>query len=90
MLTILGDRDERFCDGVSRRGFLRAGVLGFGSLGLGAIGLGDVLRIRAQAAATNTAGGAASGHKTSVIFIELAGGPSQFETYDPKPLAPVE
>jgi hypothetical protein len=90
VLTILGDRDERFCDGVSRRGFLRAGVLGFGSLGLGALGLGDVLRIRAQAAATNTLGGTASGRKTSVIFIELAGGPSQFETYDPKPLAPVE
>ena len=28
--------------------------------------------------------------KTSVIFIELDGGPSQFETYDPKPEAPLE
>lgn len=28
--------------------------------------------------------------KTSVIFIELAGGPTQFETYDPKPQAPAE
>ena len=27
---------------------------------------------------------------TSVIFIELAGGPTQFETYDPKPNAPKE
>ena len=25
-----------------------------------------------------------------MIFVELAGGPSQFETYDPKPNAPAE
>ena len=26
----------------------------------------------------------------SLIYLELAGGPSQFETYDPRPLTPVE
>ena len=28
--------------------------------------------------------------RTSVIYVELAGGPTQFETYDPKPDAPIE
>lgn len=66
-----------FCDGISRRGFLGAGFLG-----LGGLTLADVLRERASAAdVTGTA-------KTSVIFVELAGGPTQFETYDPKPDAP--
>ena len=80
MLTVLGDRQAPFCDGISRRSFLRAGFLG-----LAGLSLADVLRLRAQA----TGAGSAHG-KTSVIFIELAGGPSQFETYDPKPSAPVE
>ncbi len=80
MLTILGDRPSQFCDGVSRRSFLRAGFLG-----LAGLSLADVLRLRALAKRAGR-----SHNKTSVIFIELAGGPSQFETYDPKPTAPVE
>jgi hypothetical protein len=28
--------------------------------------------------------------RRSVIFVELAGGPTHFETYDPKPKAPSE
>ncbi|WP_339910995.1 DUF1501 domain-containing protein [Symmachiella dynata] len=65
------------CGNVSRRTILQAGLTG-----LGAATLPDLLRQRAAA-------GQAS-RKTAVIFIELAGGPTQFETYDPKPLAPVE
>lgn len=80
MLTVYGDRQARFCDGRSRRNFLKAGCLG-----LGGLSLAEVLRLRSDA---RDAGGAA--RKTSVIFIELAGGPTQFETYDPKPQAPVE
>ncbi|MEZ6054221.1 MAG: DUF1501 domain-containing protein [Planctomycetaceae bacterium] len=79
MLTLWGDRQGRLCDGTSRRSFLRAG-----GLGLGGLSLADLLRLKAQA------GTSASSSGTSVIFIELAGGPSQFETYDPKPRAPVE
>ena len=56
-------------------------------LGLGALlggGLVDALRLRAQAAA---AGG---GPAQSCILIWLDGGPSHFETFDPKPEAPAE
>lgn len=44
-----------------------------------------MLRLRAGGAETSR-----PRHDTSVIFIELAGGPTQHETYDPKPLAPQE
>lgn len=71
---------ERFCDGVSRRSFVSAGVLG-----LGGLTLADMLKLRAEAAANGE-----SPRQTSVIFLELAGGPTQFETYDPKPEAPSE
>lgn len=68
------------CDRVSRRNALKVGLLGLGSLSLA-----DLLRLRADAAAKPAAGDGAS-----VIYIELAGGPSHFETYDPKPDAPAE
>jgi len=82
MLTLHG-HSETFCDGISRRSALQVGALGMtASLGVG-IGLDQVLRAR-EAQPISTAS------KTSVIFIELAGGPTQFETYDPKPNAPNE
>lgn len=71
---------SRFCDGVSRRSFVRAGFLG-----LGGLTLADLLRLRASAAQQSQ-----GRRNTSVIFVELAGGPTHFETYDPKPLAPAE
>lgn len=79
MLTLFGERAS-FCDGVPRRSFLKAGFLGAAGLGLA-----DVLRLRSRA---SEAGKPA--RKTSVIFVEMAGGPTQFETYDPKPKAPIE
>lgn len=69
-----------YCDGVVRRSLLKAGFLT-----LGGLGLSDLLRLRAQANPV-----AAAARKTSVIFLELAGGPTQFETYDPKPDAAAE
>ena len=75
MIEIVGSK-SRFCDGVSRREFVR-----IGSIGLGALTLTELLQRRAEAG-TNK--------KTSVIFLELAGGPTQFETHDPKPNAPIE
>lgn len=72
MLTFV-DHDRRH----SRRAFLRVG----GSVALGAAGLGfaDLARLRAQA---ETTPGLLTGK--SVIFLFLHGGPSQFETFDPK------
>jgi hypothetical protein len=66
---------------VSRRRFL-TGSLRAGGAGLA---LGDILRMRALAAARG-----AAAPDTAVIQIWLGGGPSQFETFDPKPHAPVE
>lgn len=77
MLTIYGDR-QRFCDGVSRRNFLK-----IGGLAMGGLALADLLRASANADLSG------SRHK-SVIMIYLPGGPSHMDTYDPKPQAPVE
>ena len=79
MLTFTG-KAVAFCDGVSRRSFLKAGVLAGGGLTLA-----DVLRHRAKAVEMGT-----HSNNKSVIFLEMAGGPTQFETYDPKPNAPIE
>lgn len=77
MLTILGE-NQRYCDGVSRRNFLK-----IGTLGLGALTLTDLLAAEAQA---GTTAGRLS-HK-AIIMVYLPGGPPQHETFDPKPDAP--
>ena len=65
---------------VSRRSFLEAG-----SLAIGGLGMSDLLRLQAEAST-----GAAKVSDPAVILIWLQGGPSQMETYDMKPEAPVE
>jgi uncharacterized protein (DUF1501 family) len=76
MLTLHSGSASRNCQGLTRRAALRAGVLGVAGLGLP-----DYLRARQEQ-------GSAS--DKSVILIWLDGGPSQLETYDPKPDAPAE
>ena len=80
MLTIYGNR-TRFCDGVSRRNFLK-----IGALGLGGLALPDLLR--AEAAAGGGVG-AGKGHK-AVIMVFLPGGPSHQDIFDLKMDAPKE
>ena len=77
MLTFLGRR-RRYCDGISRRDFLRVGALTVGGLSMA-----DLLRLKAQAATGPTAG-------KSVIMVFLHGGPTHLDMYDMKPDAPVE
>lgn len=79
MLNFWSGHSAAFCDGLSRRSFLRAGALAVGGLTLG-----DLLRARAHAA-----GRAPTSHK-SVIMVYLNGGPSHLDMYDLKPLAPIE
>ncbi len=67
----------------SRRQVLRAGMLG--SL---ALGLPELLRGRALAEGSNSASG--FGRAKSCILIFQWGGPSQLDTWDPKPDAPAE
>ena len=64
---------------------MRRHLMRIGTLALGRLTLPELLRYQAQAT-----GPAKARAKTAVIFIELDGGPSQFETYDPKPEAPPE
>ena len=80
MLTITGSKSSRFCDGFSRRDFLKIGALG------GALTLADMVRARAQA---EGAVGRPSSSK-GVIVVFLSGGASQLDTYDLKPDAPRE
>jgi hypothetical protein len=76
MLTILGDR-QRYCDGVTRRDFLK-----IGGLALGGLTMTDILAVEAQA-------GVRSSHK-AVIMVYLPGGPPHLDMVDLKPDAPSE
>jgi hypothetical protein len=80
MFTLLGAR-QRFCDGVSRRGFLKIGAFGLG------LTLADLLRARAFA---RSAGIGTTPSNKSAIMIYLPGGPSHMDMYDLKPDAPKE
>ncbi|MSQ95575.1 MAG: DUF1501 domain-containing protein [Gemmataceae bacterium] len=71
---------SRNCEGISRRSLLK-----IGGLGLGNLALPELLRLRAQDRAEGR-----TTSDTAVILLWLDGGPSQFETYDPKPDAPAE
>lgn len=74
------------CPGpLTRRGFLRVGSLAFGGLALS-----DLMRLRAAETAQAGTKTPAGDSNTSVIFLWLSGGPSQLETYDLKPDAPLE
>ena len=67
-----------------RRDFLQLGL--HGALGLG---LCDLLRLKSHAAATPPALSSA-GRNVNCIMIWLDGGPSHYESFDPKPDAPAE
>jgi len=70
----------QYCDGMSRRVVLQAGLAG--TIGLS---LPELLRLQAESAEKK-----GEARETAVIYIEMAGGPTQHETYDPKPDAPAE
>ena len=68
--------------GSDRRGIGRREFLRIGSLAAGGLTLADVCRQRALAEDVRK--------DTAVIQVFLCGGPSQHDTFDPKPLAPAE
>ncbi|HEV3258330.1 MAG TPA: DUF1501 domain-containing protein [Gemmataceae bacterium] len=76
MLTIPGP-PSRYCDGMSRRSWLRIGGLALGGLALPAI-----LRAEASSGERNPAKG--------IIMVLLPGGPTHLDMFDLKPDAPVE
>ncbi len=78
MLTLLGS-PRRCCDGLSRRELMRVGALSlFGGL------------LQPLPAPAITRNSRTSGKARSVILLDLFGGPSHLDTFDPKPAAPPE
>jgi hypothetical protein len=79
MLTLMGSGSAQTCNGVTRRDFLQVGTLG-------AIGLG-----LPQYLAASEAGGVdpAKSNRSAIMIFNL-GAPSQLDTFDMKPDAPVE
>ncbi|MCA9247728.1 MAG: DUF1501 domain-containing protein [Planctomycetales bacterium] len=78
MLTLQANRSTCDCECVSRRELLRVG-----SLGLGAITLPALLQASSQGSSA-----ASFVRGKSVVFLYLRGGPTQYETWDPKMNAP--
>ncbi len=81
----LNDRPTKLCDGLSRREVLRIG-------GLSAMGLSlpNLLQARETAPLGIPPTDKTFGRAKNVIFLYLAGGPPQHETFDPKPDAPAD
>src|SRR5687768_15122192 len=78
MIRLDAEKSVRFCDGMSRRDFLHAGALPM--LGLS---LPVMTALEAQ-------GAVKKGRDVNCIMIFMLGGPSQLDTWDPKPDAPAE
>jgi hypothetical protein len=78
MLQFEASKGVEFCDGLTRRDFLRAGALSAGAVGLS---LADLAQLHA---APNQP------KDTNCILLFLVGGPSQLDTWDLKPGAPSE
>jgi hypothetical protein len=77
MLQLQSKRGVKFCDGYTRRDFLRAGSLAVG------LSLSELARLQQLGAAPRSSGKAC-------IQLFLVGGPGQLDTWDLKPAAPEE
>ncbi len=78
MIRVDAHKPVHFCDGLTRRDILHAGSLAF--LGLS---LPELFTLKAEGAVKNDT-------DRNCIFLFLVGGPSQVDTFDPKPNAPAE
>src|SRR5579885_3083721 len=76
-MLLIGRQTQRTCQALSRRSFLQVGA----STVLG-LSLADALRAGES--------GRNPGSAKSVVLLWMWGGPSQLDTFDPKPHAPVE
>jgi uncharacterized protein (DUF1501 family) len=84
MLRILGS-PKTLCSGLTRRDLLRVG-----GLGLAGLTLPDLLALQEASASAAAEKPKSFGRAKSIILLHLYGSPSQIETFDPKPDAPVE
>ncbi|MCI0463730.1 MAG: DUF1501 domain-containing protein [Gemmataceae bacterium] len=78
MLQFESKKGVEFCDGLTRRDFLRVGTLSAGAVGLS---LADLARLQFAGAAESSGG-------INCILLFLVGGPSHLDTWDLKPAAP--
>lgn len=87
--------ESRFCDGVSRRDFLRVGSLGGSAALLPGLGSGlgltlpQLLGLR-SASASESGRSSTFGRAKRCIILYLWGGPPHQDTFDMKPDAPLE
>jgi hypothetical protein len=77
MLKIRFGSKSGYCDGVSRRSFLKLGAMTIGGLTLA-----DLMRAEAAAGVGNSS--------KAIINVHLSGGPSHQDMWDLKPTAPAE
>ncbi len=75
--------DRQACDEFRRRRVTRREALRAGMLGTAGLGLPELFRTRVTAAGAN-----GFGRAKSCLLIFMWGGPSQLDTWDPKPDAP--
>src|SRR5262245_27031064 len=75
MLSFEGKKGVEFCDGLSRRDFLRVGTLSAGAVGLS---LAELAQAR----------GKSKSRDLNCIILFLVGAPSHLDTWDLKPGAP--
>jgi len=74
------DGPNRNCEGVARRDFLKLGIGAFAGLGFV-----DLIQQRVLAKQIALAAGQSSPANVNCILIWLDGGPSHYESFDPKP-----
>ena len=81
MLTIRSTDPSHDCEGIKRRDFLQ-----IGSLGIGGVTLAQLLALKSASAAA----GKPLVKDRAVVLLNLQGGPTHIETFDPKMSAPRE
>ena len=87
MLRVLGG-PKRFCDGMTRRELLQVGSLRLaGSAAFCPVGVGRKRKPARRRPAASLPG---FGQAKACILLFMYGSPSQLETFDPKPEAPLE
>ncbi|HEX4148373.1 MAG TPA: DUF1501 domain-containing protein [Pirellulales bacterium] len=84
MLNILGSA-RKLCGGLTRRELLRVG-----GLGIAGLSLPEICRLQDESAAADAPRERSFGKAKNIILVHLYGAPSQLETFDPKPSAPLE
>ncbi len=81
MLTLVGNERHRFCDGLSRRNFLKIGALSFGA---------STLTLPQLLKAETSVGQSPSSRHKAVINVFLGGGPPHQDMWEIKTDAPSE